>query len=76
MDTTFILNNDMKQSIDHWVDKFPADQKKSATIAALTIVQKEQGWLSEAMMNAVADYLQMPKSAVYEVATFYSLFNL
>ncbi len=76
MNTTFNLTHNMRTDIDVWVAKFPAEQKSSATIAALSIVQKEQGWLSDAMMNAVADYLEMPKSAVYEVATFYSMFNL
>lgn len=76
INTTFNLSSEMRKSIDVWVAKFPVEQKQSATIAALTIVQKEQGWLSEPMMDAVADYLQMPKSAVYEVATFYSMFNL
>lgn len=76
INTTFNLTKEMRTSIDAWVAKFPQEQKQSATIAALTIVQKEQGWLSDEMMNAVAEYLQMPKSAVYEVATFYSMFNL
>lgn len=74
--TTFELTPQMRQSIDVWVEKFPAEKKSSAVIAALTIVQKQEGWLSEAMMNAVAEYLQMAKTAVYEVATFYSLYNL
>ncbi|MFA6037735.1 MAG: NADH-quinone oxidoreductase subunit NuoE [Legionellales bacterium] len=76
INTTFNLTQEMRTSIDAWVAKFPLEQKSSATIAALTIVQKQQGWLSDDMMNAVANYLQMPKSAVYEVATFYSMFNL
>lgn len=76
MNTTFNLTQEMRTSIDVWVAKFPVEQKSSAVMAALTIVQKAQGWLSDEMMNAVAEYLSMPKSAVYEVATFYSMYNL
>lgn len=78
MDTqlTFKLTPEMCESIDVWTAKFPADQKRSAIIAALTIVQKEHAWLTDAMMNAVAEYLNVSYSAVYEVATFYSMFNL
>ena len=61
---------------DHWVAKYPADRKKSAVIAALTFVQKENGgWLDRPMMDAVADYLEMPPVSVYEVAEFYSMFD-
>ncbi len=74
--STFTLNPEQKQAIDAWVAKFPIEQKSSAVISALSIVQKQQGWLSDDMMNAVAIYLDMPKSAVYEVATFYSMYNL
>lgn len=74
--TLFQLTPVMCDSIDEWVKKFPKEQKASAVIAALSIVQKHEGWLSDAMMNAIAAYLEMPKSAVYEVATFYSMYNL
>ena len=73
---TFKLTPQMCKAINHWVKKFPKEQKSSAVIAALSIVQQQEGWLSDAMMNAVAEYLEMPKSAVYEVATFYSMYNL
>ncbi len=73
---TFELTPKMRLDIDAWVNKFPPEKKSSAVIAALTIVQNQESWLSLPMMNAVADYLQMPQSAVYEVATFYSMFNL
>ena len=60
--------------IDSWTAKFPPEQKQSAVIAALTEVQHENGgYLTEALMDAVADYLDMPRIAVYEVASFYSM---
>lgn len=72
-----ILSAVTKQAIDQWLSKYPADQKQSAVIYALTVVQAENGgWLSEDLMNAVAAYLGIPNIAVYEVATFYSLFEL
>ncbi len=71
------LSADIKQKIDKWLTKFPDDQRQSAVIYSLRIVQEDNGgWLSEPLMIAVADYLQMPKIAVFEVATFYHMFNL
>jgi len=58
------------------VAKYPADQKQSAVMAALTIVQDEHGWLSTEAMDDVATYLGMPPVAVYEVASFYAMYNL
>lgn len=62
--------------IDTWCAKFPDDQRQSAVLSALHIVQEEHGWLTKPLMNAVADYLCMPRIAVYEVATFYSMYSL
>lgn len=63
--------------IDHWIAKYPPDRKQSAVIAALRIVQEQNGgWLTPELMDAVADYLDMPRVSVYEVATFYSMFDL
>jgi NADH-quinone oxidoreductase subunit E len=62
--------------IDREVAKYPADQKQSAVMAALAIAQDEKGWLSTATMDFVAQYLGMPPVAVYEVATFYTMYNL
>ncbi|HAS86557.1 MAG TPA: NAD(P)H-dependent oxidoreductase subunit E, partial [Candidatus Competibacteraceae bacterium] len=63
--------------IDHWLSRYPAEQKQSAVLAALREVQHENGgWLSTELMDAVADYLDMPSIAVYEVASFYSMFEL
>ena len=57
------------------VAKFPADQKQSAVMACLAIVQQEQGWVSPESEQAVADYLGMPVMAVHEVTTFYNMYN-
>jgi len=73
---TYDLSESICQEIDKWLTKFPADQKQSAVLAALTLVQDAEGWLSEPAMRAVADYLEMPHIAVYEVATFYDMFDL
>lgn len=64
-----------QEQIDHWVAKYPAEEKQSAVMSALMIVQDEQGYLNDEMMNAVAEYLNMPAIAVYEVATFYSMYE-
>lgn len=72
-----ILSDSARAEIDRWVAKYPADQKRSAVLAALSVVQEENnGWLSQACLDAVADYLDMPAIAVYEVATFYSMYEL
>lgn len=72
-----VLSLKAKEAIDEALKKYPPDQKRSAVLYALTVVQEENGgWLTEALMNAVAAYLEMPNIAVYEVATFYSLFEL
>lgn len=77
MPETTLLTAEDKQVIDHWVKKFPQDKKQSAVLAALTQVQKTNGgWLTDELLAAVAQYLEMPKISVYEVATFYSLYEL
>jgi NADH-quinone oxidoreductase subunit E len=71
-----LLTQEVKGEIDHWVAKYPDDRKQSAVMAALRIVQENNGgWLTEELMDAVADYLGMPRIAVYEVATFYSMYE-
>jgi len=62
--------------IDREVAKYPADQKQSAVMAALVIAQDEMGWLSTETMDDVARVLGMAPVAVYEVATFYNMYNL
>ena len=61
--------------IDRWIAKYPADQKQSAVMSALMIVQEEAGFLTQQSMDAVAQYLNMPAVAVYEVASFYSMYE-
>jgi NADH-quinone oxidoreductase subunit E len=62
--------------IDEWVAKYPPERRQSAVLAALREVQHEnQGFLTVPLMDAVADYLGMPRIAVYEVASFYSMFE-
>ena len=57
------------------VAQFPADQKQSAVMACLSIVQQEQGWVSPESEQEVANYLGMPVMAVHEVTTFYNMYN-
>jgi NADH-quinone oxidoreductase subunit E len=64
------------EKIDREIAKYPPDQKQSAVMSALVIAQDEKGWLSNETMDAVAKVLGMPPVAVYEVATFYSMYNL
>jgi NADH-quinone oxidoreductase subunit E len=71
-----MLSQHAKSLIDHEVTKYPADRKQSAVIAALAIAQDEHGWLSPEVMQAVAEYLEMAPMAVYEVASFYEMFNI
>jgi NADH-quinone oxidoreductase subunit E len=83
MTTTSTLNKlelfstEVRDEIDEWIAKYPADWKQSAVMAALRIVQDANGgWLTTELMNDVAAYLDMPPIAVYEVATFYSMYEL
>ena len=64
-----------KSLFDREVAKYPSDQKQSAVMACLTIVQLEQGWVSPESEKAVADYLGMAPMAVHEVSTFYNMYN-
>jgi NADH-quinone oxidoreductase subunit E len=71
-----MLTPDCLKKIDREIAKYPADQKQSAVMAALIVAQDEQGWLATETMDFVAHYLGMPPVAVYEVATFYNMYNL
>jgi NADH-quinone oxidoreductase subunit E len=71
-----MLTTDSLKKIDREIAKYPPDQKQSAVMSALIIAQDEKGWLSSEVMDYVAKYLDMPPVAVYEVATFYSMYNL
>lgn len=72
-----LITPEARSQIDRWVAKYPPDRKQAAVMAALNIVQEQNGgWLSTELMDAVAEYLEMPPIAVYEVATFYTLYDL
>jgi NADH-quinone oxidoreductase subunit E len=71
-----MLSQDALKQIDRETAKYPADQKQSAVMAALAIAQMEQGWLSTETIEAVAGYLGMAPVAVYEVASFYNMYDL
>ena len=71
-----MLSPDSLKKIDREVAKYPADRKQSAVMSALVIAQDEMGWLSSETIDFVAQYLGMAPVAVYEVATFYNMYNL
>jgi len=62
--------------IDKEVAKYPPEHKQSAVMSALRIAQVELGWLSKDTIEYVANYLDMPAIAAYEVATFYNMYDL
>ena len=70
-----MISESTKTRFAREVAKFPADQKQSAVMACLSIVQQEQGWVSPESEQGVADYLGMPVMAVHEVTTFYNMYN-
>lgn len=71
-----LLSEHTREEIDHWVAKFPPDRKRSAVIASLRAAQHQNdGYLTQELMDAVAEYLGLPPIQVYEVATFYSMFE-
>jgi NADH-quinone oxidoreductase subunit E len=71
------LSAHAREEIDELLSHFPADQKKSALLGALNVVQHENnGYLTEELMELVADYLGLAKIEVYEVASFYSMYEL
>ena len=71
-----ILSDHVREEIDRWKTRFPEDRQRSAVIGALHAVQHENnGFLTAELMNGVADYLDLPTIQVYEVATFYSMFQ-
>ncbi|HNO75083.1 NADH-quinone oxidoreductase subunit NuoE [Nitrosomonas mobilis] len=71
-----MLSIEALKKIDREVAKYPEDQKQSAVMSALAIAQDEKGWLATETMDYIAKYLGMPSIAVYEVATFYNMYNL
>ena len=70
------LTENIKEKIDSWVAKFPVGKQRSAIIGSLHAVQEHnQGYLTPELMDAVANYLNLPHIYIYEVATFYSMFQ-
>ena len=76
MNAPMMLSPASLAKIDKAVAKYPPEEKQSAVMAALTIAQDEKGWLSTETMDFVAQYLDMAPVAVYEVATFYTMYDL
>lgn len=76
MNARMQLSPESLARIDKALAKYPADQRQSAVMAALTIAQSEKGWLSAETMDFVAHYLGMPAIAVYEAASFYGMYDL
>ncbi|MBV8379812.1 MAG: NAD(P)H-dependent oxidoreductase subunit E [Paucibacter sp.] len=75
MSDQYVLSEATAARFAREVAKYPADQKQSAVMACLAIVQQEQGYVSRASEDAIAAYLGMPPIAVYEVTTFYNMYN-
>ena len=76
-DKTALFSPEIRAQIDLWIGKYPPEWKQSAVMGALMIVQdNHDGWLTPELMNDVAAYLGMSPIAVYEVATFYSMYEL
>ena len=71
-----MLSTDSLKKIDREIAKYPPDQKRSAVMSALIVAQDEKGWLSPEVMDFVASLLDLPPVLVYEVASFYTMYNL
>ncbi|MBS1196681.1 MAG: dehydrogenase subunit [Proteobacteria bacterium] len=71
-----MLSKESREKFEREIAKFPADQRQSAVVACLAIAQEELGWLAPETIEFVANYLDMPPVAAWEVATFYSMFEL
>ena len=71
-----LLEQGTRAKIDHWVAKFPPEKKRSALIQSLLAAQDQNGgWVNKEMIEAVADYLDLPPVWAYEVASFYSMID-
>ncbi|MCR4347407.1 MAG: NADH-quinone oxidoreductase subunit NuoE [Sulfuricaulis sp.] len=74
---TGLLSESSRAEIDRWITKYPPDRKQAAVMAALSIAQEQNGgWLSVELIEAVAEYLEIPPIAAHEVATFYTMYDL
>lgn len=75
-DTSSLLSADVRERIDQWIKRYPAGKQASGVFEALRLAQEQnKGLLTVELMDAVADYLDMPPIAVYEVATFYTMYR-
>jgi NADH-quinone oxidoreductase subunit E len=71
-----VLSEHTRRELDHWIAKFPPGRQRSACIAGLRAAQEQNhGFLTPELMDAVAEYLRLPPIQVYEVASFYSMFE-
>ena len=76
MSENAVLSDHVREEIEHWKTRFPEERSRSAVIGALHAAQHENGgYLTPQIMDAVAEHLELPKIQVYEVATFYSMFQ-
>ncbi len=73
---SFAFSKDSEAKVKFWLNKYPGDRKASAVIPLLWIAQKQENWVSEPAMREIAARCEMPYIRVYEVATFYTMFNL
>ena len=73
---TRLLSQESLAQIDREIAKYPPEHKRSAVMGALRIAQTEHLWLSDALIAEVAEYLEMAPVAVYEVASFYNMYDL
>jgi NADH-quinone oxidoreductase subunit E len=73
---SFAFSKETMKKVEWWIAKYPADRARSAVIPMLWLVQKQEGWVSEPAIRAIADKLDMAYIRVLEVATFYTMFML
>lgn len=77
VDPMVVLSEHTRHEIEHWLEKFPEDRRRSATIAGLRAAQEQNhGHLTDVLITAVANYLKIPQTWAYEVASFYSQFHI
>jgi NADH-quinone oxidoreductase subunit E len=75
-DKARVLNEHTRHEIDEWIGRFPTGKQRSAVLSALRFTQEQNnGFLTPELMDGVAEYLRLPAVQVYEVATFYSMFE-
>lgn len=73
---SFVFSKASEKEAGFWLNKFPEARRKSAVIPLLWLAQQQEGWVTRAAMESIADRLDMPRIRVLEVATFYTMFNL